>query len=186
MYQHVSTGSQTAGTTCTFNFTGTSVSVVATIVRAAPWSIQFTLDGTSSTNSTTGVTTFAGGNLSYHDTSFFADNLSDDNHQLVITNLEGTDSIGFYLDYFLYTASSKTNLSKASIFVDDRDPSLSYAGNWRFDTADSDFRHTSRAADNTSVASVTIPFTGESPAREGSSSIHSPFFRHFDSVLWPY
>lgn len=72
-----------------------------------------------------------------------------------------SDAIGIYLDYFLYTPSSRTNLSNVNMFVDDRDPSLVYTGNWRFDTADSDFRHTSRAADNTSEAALSIPFTGK-------------------------
>ena len=135
--------------------------MVTTIVRAGPFSIQFTLDGQTSMNSTTGFTDFANKNYSYHDATFFADNLSDGDHYLLITSTQDTDTINFYLDYFLYTASTKTNLTDVTLFVDDRDSSLSYAGNWRFDVADSDFRHTSRAADNTSMASVTIPFIGE-------------------------
>jgi len=159
-YKGISTGSQTAGTTCSLNFTGTSILVATTIVRNAPFSLQFYLDGQVTTNSTTGLSNFANEGHSYHDATFSADNLSDGNHQLTITNTMTSDAIGIYLDYFLYTPSSRTNLSNVAMFVDDRDPSLVYTGNWRFDTADSDFRHTSRAADNTSEASLSIPFTG--------------------------
>jgi hypothetical protein len=160
-YKGIGTGSSKVGTTCSFNFTGTSIAVISTVVTGGGYSVLFTLDGTTSTNSTTGLSNTSNVNAhSYHGTMFSADNLADANHQLTMTVAQNTDTINFFFDYFLYTASPKTNLLGASLFVDDRDPSLSYSGNWRLDTADSDFRHTSRAADNTSEASLTIPFSG--------------------------
>ncbi|KAF8878261.1 hypothetical protein CPB84DRAFT_1751930 [Gymnopilus junonius] len=161
-YKGFATGSQTAGTTCSLNFTGSSVVVVTTVVRDAPFSLQFNLDGTLYSNSSTGITNFANvGIYSYHDSTFTIGNLSEGNHVLTISTSLATTDIGIFIDYFLYTPSSQTNLSNLNLFIDDRDPSLQYAGNWRFDTADSDFRHTSRAADDTSLANVTIPFTGD-------------------------
>jgi len=159
-YKGVSTGSKNAGTTCSLNFTGTSISVATTVVLKGPFSLQFNLDG-HITNSTIGLNNSTNQVHSYHNATFTADNLSDGDHQLTITNAMNSDAIGIYLDYFLYTPSSRTNLSNVNMFVDDRDPSLVYTGNWRFDTADSDFRHTSRAADNTSEAALSIPFTGK-------------------------
>ncbi|KDR66380.1 hypothetical protein GALMADRAFT_147965 [Galerina marginata CBS 339.88] len=159
-YKGFSTGSKNVGTSCSVNFTGTSILVAATIVRSGPFSLEFNLDGQVYMNSTTGLSNFANQVHSYHDATFSVDNLGDGNHQLTISNTMNTDAINIYIDYFLYTPSSHTNMSNLNLFVDDRDPGLVYTGNWRFDTADSDFRHTSRAADNTSDAAVSIPFTG--------------------------
>lgn len=161
-YLGISTGSLNSGTTCSFNFTGTSILVATTIVRGGPFQLEFYLDGRFTTNQSAGMTDFANLDHSYHDATFFADNLADEAHQLTIINNMNSANISIFLDYFLYTPSSRTNLSNVNIFVDDRDPSLLYnAGNWRDDTADSTFRHTSRAADNTSEAALTIPFTGK-------------------------
>ena len=136
--------------------------MAATIVRNGRFSLNFNLDGQLLiANTTTGLDNLTEQSHSYHNAMFSMDNLSDRNHQLTITNTIDSNAIGIYLDYFLYTPSSRTNLTDFNMFVDDRDPSLVYTGNWRFDRADSDFRHTSRAADETSGAALSIPFTGK-------------------------
>jgi hypothetical protein len=116
-HKAVGTGSQSAGSTCAFNFTGTPIRVVTTVRRAGPFSPQ--LDGVSFMN---GLTDFSGGNYSYHDDTFLADNLSNSEHPLLI------NATNIWLAYFLYTASSKTNLTNAMLFTDDRDPSLCFDG----------------------------------------------------------
>ncbi|KAL0954029.1 hypothetical protein HGRIS_005183 [Hohenbuehelia grisea] len=159
-YNKSSRGSQLPGSKCTLNFTGTSVTVVTTVSKGKPFSLEFELDGITTTNSSIGINDVAGDVYSFHDATFSQANLSDGEHQLVVTYAQAPESIGIYLDYFLYTTSPTTNLSGVNLFIDDRDPSVIYLGDWRADTADAQFGHTAHTADNTSSSSLAVTFEG--------------------------
>ncbi|KAF8874405.1 hypothetical protein BD779DRAFT_254783, partial [Infundibulicybe gibba] len=97
---------------------------------------------------------------SYSPAAFSADNLSNDQHSLIIKTTDTTPEVNFFLDHFLYTTSPKTDQSGKTLLIDDRDEDIIYTGNWRSATSDFDFRRTSRAADGTTSASISIPFNG--------------------------
>ncbi|KAL0954031.1 hypothetical protein HGRIS_005185 [Hohenbuehelia grisea] len=156
-FNESSSGSLLPGAKCTLNFTGTSIMVVTTILKGKPFSLEFELDGITTTNSSIGLNDVASDVYSFHDATFSQSNLSDGEHKLVVTYAQAPEPIGIYLDYFMYTASSRTNLSGVNLFIDDRDPSIMYSGDWRSDTADAQFRHT---ADNTSFSSLAVTFEG--------------------------
>ncbi|KAJ7320796.1 hypothetical protein DFH08DRAFT_754014 [Mycena albidolilacea] len=151
-----------AGSTATFSFIGTSVTVYATVasktLEIQPiWS--FVVDGT-----VTG--TYTPNNIPpdgvHHQVLWTssASPLQNGSHTLVITQSQaasGSNKV-IFMDYITYTT---TSASVESYFIDDRDPQIKYTPAWRQFGSDGDFEHTSQATSSVGDF-LTFTFEGKS------------------------
>ncbi|KAF7344722.1 hypothetical protein MVEN_01632900 [Mycena venus] len=158
--------SVTAGSTASFTFVGTSITVYGTVAAKnlnpqASWS--FVIDG-----SITGTYTPPNNMTSdiHHEALWTspASSLNNGSHELVITQSAAASDGVLYLDYILYTTTS-ANVS--AYFIDDRDPQIKYTPAWRQFGSDLDFQHTSQATTNVGD-SLSLTFEGKSIQLFGS------------------
>ncbi|KAJ6506820.1 hypothetical protein C8R45DRAFT_922984 [Mycena sanguinolenta] len=157
-FDSTTTFSTTTGSTATFPFVGTSVTVYGTVgahnvTPQASWS--FAVDGTvtGTYNPPANMTS------DIHHQALWttpASSLANGSHNLVITQATAASVGVLYLDYIMWTT---TSLAVTALFIDDRDPQVTYAPAWRPFGSDPDFDHTSQAS--TSVGDFyTLPFQG--------------------------
>ncbi|KAF7364582.1 hypothetical protein MVEN_00327200 [Mycena venus] len=150
--------STTAGSTASFTFVGTSITVYGTVAAKnlkpqATWS--FVVDG-----SITGTYTPPNNMTSdiHHEALWTspAGSITNGTHELVITQSAAASDDVLFLDYILYTT---TSLDVGAYFIDDRDPQIKYTPAWRQFGSDPDFQHTSQATTNVGD-SLSLTFEG--------------------------
>ncbi|PIL25535.1 hypothetical protein GSI_12398 [Ganoderma sinense ZZ0214-1] len=114
---HTRHGVSEAGQTASLAFTGTGIQVFGTLepsdVAGQP-TTQYTIDGTVVANYTA---PFTASGASVLNVTFFSklDLSADGDHELVITNMNGTSPNMFWLDFFLvYTSTSQNPTGSAS------------------------------------------------------------------------
>ncbi|KAJ6602829.1 hypothetical protein DFH09DRAFT_1019948 [Mycena vulgaris] len=155
--------SSSEGSTASFTFVGTSVTVYASVEahHADTATMSFTVDN-SPAGSYTSPSNLGDG--LYHEALWTSPTMSEGTHTLVITQTVAQSGGRIYLDYLTYET---TSVSVGSYFVDDRDPSITYTPEWRkFDQTQNDFQHTSQ--ESTSAGdSFSIKFEGKSIAFYG-------------------
>ncbi|KAJ6451164.1 hypothetical protein C8R45DRAFT_946378 [Mycena sanguinolenta] len=158
-FHSTTTWSSAAGSTATFAFSGTSITVYASVADHSPGAIaiSFAIDG-STQGSYTPPTSLPVGGL-YHQPLWTSSPLSDEPHTLVITQTAAQTAGQIYLDYLLY--STTTDVVDA-YFIDDRDSRITYSSAWsKVDGGQNDFGHTSQVAASVG-ASFSITFEGQS------------------------
>ncbi|KAJ7290054.1 hypothetical protein C8J57DRAFT_1610483 [Mycena rebaudengoi] len=122
-FQATTKWSSTQGSTASFTFDGTSITVYGSVSRRKPPqpSMTFTIDGSSSLS---GSFTPANEVFQYHQALWTSPTLSSGTHTIVVTqNAVGQNSVaaprgGIWLDYFLYTTAST---AVKSYVIDDAD-----------------------------------------------------------------
>ncbi|KAJ7141884.1 hypothetical protein C8R43DRAFT_585621 [Mycena crocata] len=117
----------------TFQFSGTSVSVVGSFDAKTSCTGTFSLDAN--------LTTFVSPALSdplNHQTIWISSPLPDAPHTLTYTLSScssSNDAPGYvWFDYILYIPSTNASTNGFTYFVDDRDSRLDYSGNWTAET----------------------------------------------------
>ncbi|KAJ7198103.1 hypothetical protein GGX14DRAFT_374496 [Mycena pura] len=147
--------STTQGSTVSFTFVGTSISVFGTVAKEPPpqASMEFMIDNsiqgtyTSPSDLTADV---------HHETLYTSPALSSGTHTLVITQTTALAAPVIYLDYIMY---NPTSTDVGQYFIDDRDPRIQYDPPWTFFGSDLDFQHTSQVSPSMG-ASFTLQFDG--------------------------
>ncbi|KAJ7144206.1 hypothetical protein C8R44DRAFT_534154, partial [Mycena epipterygia] len=94
--------SSAAGSTATFHFSGTSITVYASVGDHSPGAVgmSFAIDGSTQGSYTPPGNLPAGG--LYHEPIWTSSSLNDAAHTLVITQTAAQSSGQMYLDYLLY------------------------------------------------------------------------------------
>ncbi|KAJ7775148.1 hypothetical protein B0H16DRAFT_1713576 [Mycena metata] len=156
-FHSTTTWSSTKGTSASFTFAGTSVTIYGTVAAVNPpnATLGFAVDKT-----TTGSFAPANGMTSdIHNLVLWASpSLANGTHDLVITQTEAQTSGVIYLDYIMYETSSDT---AGPYFVDDRDPRIVYTPSWTESGAEYDFQHTTHGS-NSAGDSFSFTFQGTS------------------------
>ncbi|KAJ7887023.1 hypothetical protein B0H14DRAFT_2696352 [Mycena olivaceomarginata] len=129
------------GSTATFTFVGSSVTVYGSVAgNPAQAGLSFMVDksliGSYSAKQ--------GGTALYHEALYVSPTLSEGSHTLVITQNAAQSGGVIYLDYIMYDTESTTG----TYFIDDRDPRITYTPAWRQFGSENDFQHTSLASSN--------------------------------------
>ncbi|KAJ7912897.1 hypothetical protein B0H13DRAFT_2005851 [Mycena leptocephala] len=144
-FDSTTTWSATAGTTASFPFVGTSITVYGTVaaLNLSPQvSMSFVVDG-----SVTGTYTPPNNMTAdiHHEPLWTSpsSSLNNDSHTLVIKQTAAASGGVIFLDYIIY---STTSTSVSSYFIDDRDARIQYTPAWRLFGSEGDFQHTSQAS----------------------------------------
>ncbi|KAJ7682922.1 hypothetical protein B0H17DRAFT_1205528 [Mycena rosella] len=142
-YDHTASSSRVAGTTMTFPFSGTSVSVAGSFDAETSCTGSFSLDA----NITNFVSPVLPTPLN-HQSIWTSVPLIDGPHTLTYTLASCSssgDAAGYvWFDYILYTPSANASTNGLVYFVDDNDPQIIYSGDWTAETGnDEDFGLTS-------------------------------------------
>ncbi|KAJ7679742.1 hypothetical protein B0H17DRAFT_986855 [Mycena rosella] len=145
-----------AGSTASFTFSGSSVTVYGSVAAKNPAeaSLNFVID-----NSVTGSYT-PSDSLDeglFHEALWTSPSMSEGTHTLVITQTRAADEGQIYLDYMLYTTASDD--SGGPYFIDDRDSRITYTPAWRQFGSENDFQHTSQESTSTGD-SFSLTFEG--------------------------
>ncbi|KAJ6534662.1 hypothetical protein DFH09DRAFT_1325278 [Mycena vulgaris] len=164
--------SPTVGSTATFTFSGTSITVFASVANINPAiaSVSFSIDGHVS-GSYTPANDIAGG--IFHEALWTSSSLSDGTHTLVITQTKAGSSGQIYIDYLQYTT---TSTDVGAYFIDDRDARVTYNPGWQQFGSENDFQHTSQRSSNVGD-SVTLQFEGKAVAMYGGLTLETPGMR---------
>ncbi|KAJ7199982.1 hypothetical protein GGX14DRAFT_467175 [Mycena pura] len=128
------------GSTATFTFVGSSITVYGSVAaNPAPASLGFVIDGSTTGSYSPPSST---GSALYHEALWTSPTMTEGSHTLVITQTAAQPSHGpIYLDYIMYQTTSSS--PGAMLFIDDRDPRISYTPAWRPFGSQNDFQHTS-------------------------------------------
>ncbi|KAJ7290053.1 hypothetical protein C8J57DRAFT_1114044 [Mycena rebaudengoi] len=170
-FQATTKWSSTQGSTASFTFDGTSITVYGSVSRRKPPqpSMTFTIDGSSSLS---GSFTPANEVFQYHQALWTSPTLSSGTHTIVVTqNAVGQNSVaaprgGIWFDYFLYTTAST---AVKSYVIDDADARIKYSGAWKRAGSVKDFQHT--AIQSTAAgASLSLEFVGKSISYYGGAT----------------
>ncbi|KAJ7727582.1 hypothetical protein B0H16DRAFT_250922 [Mycena metata] len=151
-FDGTTTCSTTQGTSASYTFVGTSVTVYATIAAKDPpdAAMSFELDKT-----TTG--TFvppSGATYDIHHQPVWASPvLEDGTHTLVITQTQAQTACVIFLDHISYETTSDT---AGPYFIDDGDPRITYSASWTSAGAEYDFMHTTHGS---TAVGATLSFT---------------------------
>ncbi|KAF8167041.1 hypothetical protein K438DRAFT_1616192 [Mycena galopus ATCC 62051] len=168
-FHGTTTWSSAGDSTATFAFSGTTITVYASVGDSSPGDVamSFAIDG-STQGSYTPPSSFPAGGL-YHQPLWTSSPLNDGPHTLLITQTAAQSSGQIYLDYLLYETT--TDVVDA-YFIDDRDSRITYSNAWeKIDGQQNDFGHTSQTAASVG-ASFSITF-------EGAFRLSLPHF-HFE------
>ncbi|KAJ7047086.1 hypothetical protein C8F04DRAFT_1248118 [Mycena alexandri] len=156
-FDSTTTWSSTQGTSASFTFVGTSVTVFGTVAAKNPpdATLGFAVDKT-----TTGSFEPASGMTSdiHHQVLWASPSLANGTHTLVITQTEAQATGVIYLDYIMYETTSDT---AGAYFVDDGDPRIVYTPSWTQAGAEYDFLHTTHGS-NAAGDSFLFTFQGKS------------------------
>ncbi|KAJ7174145.1 hypothetical protein C8R43DRAFT_977216 [Mycena crocata] len=151
----------TQGSTASFSFNGTSISIYATVAakNSSTASMTFLLD-----NSVKGeYTPSASMTADEHNAALWTSpDLSNDLHSLVITQTSAQADGVIYLDYLLYKTPAAPD--GGPYFIDDRDPSVTYSPSTAWKQTDGtgvDFQHTSQSSTGAGD-SLALKFAGRS------------------------
>ncbi|KAJ7061334.1 hypothetical protein C8F01DRAFT_1369512 [Mycena amicta] len=142
------------GSTASFTFFGTSVTVFGTTAAYSDpqSSMDFLVDdsirGTYTPASDLGADT-------HHSVFYTSPTLSEGPHTLTMTQTAAQENGVIFLDYIMYNTSRAADV----FFVDDRDSRITYSPPWTFFGSDEDFMHTSQASPGKG-ATLTLPFQG--------------------------
>ncbi|KAJ7123936.1 hypothetical protein C8R43DRAFT_958839 [Mycena crocata] len=123
------TGPGPQGSTATYQFSGTSISVFGMIGRNANKSnttLTFVIDAGAFVNSTVILTD---GNEHFHRRFFASPSLVDGSHTLDIT-LTAVNSRDVFLDYLIYEASPNSTVGTAQLLILNTNPFLTYSAGW--------------------------------------------------------
>ncbi|KAJ7027409.1 hypothetical protein C8F04DRAFT_1266965 [Mycena alexandri] len=156
-FDGTTTCSSTQGTSASFTFVGSSVTVYSTIAAKDPpdAAMSFAVDKT-----TTG--TFvppSGATYDIHHRAVWASPvLEHGTHTLVITQTEAQSACVIFLDYITYQTTSDT---AGPYFIDDSDPRITYSGSWTTAGAEYDFLHSTHGS---TAAGATFSFTFQGQA----------------------
>ncbi|KAJ7038033.1 hypothetical protein C8F04DRAFT_1091137 [Mycena alexandri] len=141
-FDSTTTCSTTQGTSASFTFVGTSVTVYGTIAaeKAPNATMSFAVDKT-----TTGTFVPPSGLTSdvHHQTLWASPVLGNGTHTLVITQTEAQAACVLFLDYILYQTTSDTG---GPYFIDDSDPSITYGASWTPAGSEYDFLHSTHGS----------------------------------------
>ncbi|KAJ7439085.1 hypothetical protein FB451DRAFT_157305 [Mycena latifolia] len=154
-FQNTTRWSAVQGSTASFSFVGTSVTVFGTIVDIHPpqATLTFLID-----NSITGMYTPPDDlpENTHHQTLWSSPQLEDGAHRLVITQT-AAQSVGIvFLDYIMWNT---TSVEVPAYFIDDRDTRVKYTPSWQQFQSDHDFMHTSQGTTNVGD-SLSVQFDG--------------------------
>ncbi|KAJ7133372.1 hypothetical protein C8R44DRAFT_23058 [Mycena epipterygia] len=139
-FSSTTTVSVTEGTTASFTFVGSSITVYGTVAAKNPplASLSFAVDD-SITGSYTPPSNMASD--IHHEALWTSPTMSDEVHTLIITQTAAQIAGVIFLDYLMYNT---TSTSVGSYFIDDRDPRITYTPAWKQFEGDEDFQHTSQ------------------------------------------
>ncbi|KAJ7766036.1 hypothetical protein B0H16DRAFT_384854 [Mycena metata] len=157
-FDSTTTCSSTEGTSASFTFTGTQVTVFGTVAAKNPpdAALSFAVDKT-----TTGTFTPPNNMTSdvHHTTLWTSPVLASGTHTLVLTQTTAQAACVIYLDYLMYKTPSNT---VGPYLVDDNDPAIKYtpAASWGTGGAEYDFLHTTHGS-NAAGASFSYTFQGK-------------------------
>ncbi|KAJ7508785.1 hypothetical protein B0H11DRAFT_2431861 [Mycena galericulata] len=152
-FNSTTTHSTTQGSTASFTFVGTSITVYATVEAAAAkkqpqTSLYFAIDNNGALTGTYTPPNNMSADI-HHTALWESPTLSNGPHKLVITQTvpQVTSQVGgvIFLDYFMYNT---TSTEVDAYFIDDSDPRVSYTPAWQHFTGDQDFQHTSQQSTN--------------------------------------
>ncbi|KAF8215360.1 hypothetical protein K438DRAFT_1562073 [Mycena galopus ATCC 62051] len=142
-YSETTTFSVVPGSTATFPFTGSSVTVYGTIA-ANNFSTQATWSFAVDSSVTGTYTPPANMTSDIHHQALWttpASSIANGTHSLLITQTASSSTQVLYLDYIIFTT---TSLDVGSYFIDDRDPRVVYSPPWQLFGSEGDFMHTSQ------------------------------------------
>ncbi|KAF7304203.1 hypothetical protein MIND_00652400 [Mycena indigotica] len=144
----------TQGSTASFSFVGTSISVYGTIaVNTTAGALSFVLDNRSSA-------TYTPTNMPsviHHEQFYSSGTIANGSHSLVITQTAVDPArCVLFLDYITYQATVD---GPGPYFIDDRDTTIAYTPAWTDFGSEQDFMHTSRATPGAG-AKLTYTFNG--------------------------
>ncbi|KAJ7028397.1 hypothetical protein C8F04DRAFT_1007458 [Mycena alexandri] len=165
-FNGTTTFSATEGSTASFTFVGTSVTIYASVAakEVPDASLNFMVD-----NIVSGTYTAPSGMASdiHHEALWTSPTLSNGSHILVITQTAAPASVFgvIYLDYLMYTTTTAT--SAGPYFIDDSDARIKYTPAWRQAGSDNDFQHTSRGSTSTGD-SFSLQFEGTAISFHGA------------------
>ncbi|KAJ7717018.1 hypothetical protein B0H16DRAFT_448431 [Mycena metata] len=140
-FDSTTTCSTKEGSSASFTFTGTSVTVYSTLAaqKTPNVTMSFAVDTT-----TTGTFTVPSLTSDVHHQSIWASPiLENGTHTLVITQTEAQSACVVYLDYILYQTTSDT---AGPYFIDDTDPRITYTPSWTSAGLDYDFLHSTHGS----------------------------------------
>ncbi|KAH8823823.1 hypothetical protein DL96DRAFT_1558708 [Flagelloscypha sp. PMI_526] len=167
-YKRTSFASNETNAAMTFQFNGTSISVVGDVTPGGTCSGTFTVDSDSTPFSSQPVTekTFQQTFFSKKDLAAGVHTLS---YKLSSCQIADQNLTGPYVafDHLLYTAINP-QLDGATFFVDDRDSSLSRSGSWQQDTRSGAFEGT--ISGGSTGAGMSYTFSGVGISVYGSLS----------------
>ncbi|KAJ7439102.1 hypothetical protein FB451DRAFT_1378068 [Mycena latifolia] len=156
-FQGTTRWSGTQGSTASFSFAGTSVSVFGSVSAVQSPQVSFTFLVDNTTQGTYSPPTGMSADL-HHELFWASPALDDSQHTIVITQTQAQpDGLSvIYLDYLMWNT---TSVDVPAYFIDDRDPRVVYTPAWRLFGSDLDFMHTSQGS-STTGDSLTLQFDG--------------------------
>ncbi|KAJ7077986.1 hypothetical protein B0H15DRAFT_1025959 [Mycena belliarum] len=147
--------SSVQGSTASFSFVGTSVTVFGTVAAVNPpqAALSFLVDKTVA-----GSFAPEGLTADVHHTALWASPpLADGPHTLVVTQTAAQAAGVLFLDYIMWNTTAPA--PAGAYFIDDRDARVVYTPPWRLFGSDPDFMHTSQATGATGDA-LALQFDG--------------------------
>ncbi|KAJ7185332.1 hypothetical protein C8R46DRAFT_1060162 [Mycena filopes] len=156
-FDGTTTCSSTQGTSASFTFVGSSVSVYGTVAAKNPpdAAMSFAVDKT-----VTGTFTPPSGMTAdvHHQTLWASPALGNGTHTLVITQTQAQTACVLFLDYLMYQTAADT---VGPYLVDDGDSRIKYTTAWTEAGAEYDLLHTTHGS-SAAGASFSFPFQGKS------------------------